>query len=474
VNCRSCYSIRATSDSQFFVADILAFGLVASLVGQKGLTHMANHRLDRRCKHFARGKSVEKSLNRTVQELKANELSRLSRQKLRLPRCAGYPAVEELENLEDYLDIIMDHRRAPPDVSALPELACLESLGIHPKTAKKGPGLNALFQAAAQEARGQTSRRSKMSLRDWFEPSSYDSNPMGGTVSSGARYAETAPPRPSEVQLAIEDGRSTLELTRCESSPQISGTGSLFLHTEVDFDDITGIGMSLALEEKTMSTSISLPSLTQAHSIASLDASRGEDIGMLQKELLKKASSSDRRSDARSAATKRHQRVMKAFTKATSGKSILLFTDQKEVRKKITSVLLNDDTKLRFIKSSNDLWPRLRDPKEQYHALLIDLSKNELPIAAILRAIRQDARYAKLPIVVLSEDRNLPDVVRAACSFVVFLPLAAGMLREALVWCFDRASIQKLYKSEEEQLDLQCVRNMATSPEPLSVPPEIS
>jgi CheY-like chemotaxis protein len=291
---------------------------------------------------------------------------------------------------------------------------------------------------------------------------------MGGTVSATARYAETAPPR-SLAQLAIEDAMSTPALTRCESSPQIGGTGGVFLHTEVSFDD----GMSLALEEKTMSTSISLPSLTQAHSLTGHDANKCEELSSIQKDISKQ-SAPDRRAEARSAATRRHQRVMKAFTKAMSGKSILLLTEQKALRKQITSVLLKDDTNLRFIKTSNDLWPRLRDPKEQYHALLIDLTKSELPIEAILRTIRQDARYGNLPIVVLSSDRNLSDVVRACCSFVVFLPLAATMLREALVWCFDRASVQKLYQLEEEQLDLQCVRNFASGLNTSDAPLEVS
>jgi len=469
VNCRSCYSVRATTESYFFVADILAYGLIASLLGGKELAHMVNDRLHRRCEQLARGKSVARDLNRTVQELKANELERLNRQKLRLPRCAGYPAVDELENFEDYLGVIMDHRKAPPNCSALPSLACLEAVKYDPKCSKSGPGVTALMKAAVEEADGRVRRRANISLRDWFESNSYDSNPMGGTVAATAKYAEIGPPGSLESQLALEDVRSSIALTRCESSPQSVGMGGLFLHTEVNFDD----GMSFALEEKTLSTSVSLPSLPQVHSLASLDVNKCEDLNALQKDSLKQ-SPSDRQSDARSVATKRHQRVMKAFTKVMSGKSILVLTDNKELRKQITRVLLKDDAPLRFVKTSNELWPRLRDTKEEYHALLVDLSKNELPIEAILRTIRHDSRYGKLPIVVMSGARDLPEMVRASCSFVVFLPLAAGMLREALVWCFDRASIQKLYKFDEEQMDLQCVRSISSAASTRFVPPEIS
>lgn len=475
-NCRSCYTVRTTTDSQFYVADIFAYGQIASLMGSREHAHLVNDRLTRRCKQLARGKSVAKDLNKTVQELKASELARLSRQKLRLPRCAGYPAVDELENPDDYLDIIRDHRRAPANGTALPTLECLKGLPYDPN--KKGPGVAALLKAEAEETDGRIRRRPRMALgigasRDWFDdPLCYDANPMGSTVSANARYADVAPPMSSQVQLAIEDPRSALALTRCESSPQVVGTNGLFFHTEVDFDD----GMSVRLEEKTLNTSVSLPSLPVAHSVASFDLNsfnKSEDLSILQKDSVKHAPP-DHRSEARAAAKKRYQCVMKAFTKATSGKSILLLTDRKDLRKQITSILLKDDTSLRFLKTSNDLWPRLRDAKEQYHALLIDLSKNELPIEAILRTIRQDSRYGKLPIVVLSGDRILSEMVRASCSFVVFLPLAAAMLREALVWCFDRTSIEKLYKFDEEQMDLECVRSIASRGETRLAPPEIS
>jgi len=80
----------------------------------------------------------------------------------------------------------------------------------------------------------------------------------------------------------------------------------------------------------------------------------------------------------------------------------------------------------------------LRDRKEKHHALILDLSKSELEVGSLLKCCKEHARYGNMPIIVLSNDRELPEVVRTNCSFVVFHPLAASMLREALVWCFDR------------------------------------
>jgi CheY-like chemotaxis protein len=378
-----------------------------------------------------------------VQQLKADELAKLDRQKLRLPRCAGDPVADELDNIENYLDIVMEHRKAPPNASDLPTMCCLEGTPYGPKSNANGPAVTALLKAAAQEGTGRRHNRSGTSgFKDWLEPLSYDSNPMGSVAAANARYAETAPPGARHKQLAIND---TLALQRCDSSPEVGGAGGVFLHTEVSFDD----GMSVSLvQDKTMVSSISMPSLSMP-SLSQGPGAFSDEVTSPEIDPVKKA-----REDAKAASTKRNQRVMKAFAKCMTGKSILILTDKKELRKQITSVLLADGTQLIFIKSSIELWTRLREPKEKHHALLIDLTKNELQVEPMLRTIRGDFRYGHLPVIVLSSDRELSDMVRTSCSFVVFLPLAASMLREALVWCFDRRSVQKMFRYEEKQEDV--------------------
>merc|ERR1712113_764640 len=94
-----------------------------------------------------------------------------------------------------------------------------------------------------------------------------------------------------------------------------------------------------------------------------------------------------------------------------------------------------------FVKSKAELVSRLGDIKESYHALLLDLSKKELQVESLLPVLREHQRYNRLPIIVLSAQSDLSEVVRNSCSFVVFFPLAAAMLREALLWCFDRKAL---------------------------------
>lgn len=454
VNLRNCYSVRAAQSCSFFVADICAFKLLITYRGTAGL-HMLNDKMSRRVKQFTRAKNVTNILNKRAQDMKANELAKLSRQQLRLPRCAGYPAVDELENVEDYLDVVFEHRKPPPNTQ-LPTLTILEGTGYGPnaKDKKAGPGVTSMLQALGEDG---TLRRSRSSFRfsEFRDESSYDENPMGGTVSADARYDEALLPGQERGggPLSLTNGASPKALLRSETMPEVT-MGGVFLNTEVEFDD----GMTFRVESQTMTTSKSLPNIfspkTQMNPVPKRQAPPSP-YGIAENELpsLEEDAALPSRKDIADAERKRHQRVMKAFNRAMPGKSVLILTDKKEIKKQITRVLLNDGTAVSFIKTSNDLWTRLRDGKEHYDILLIDLTKNDLQIEPLLRTIRQ-GKSSQMPVVVLSLDRDLPEVVRTCCSFVVFLPLAAQMLREALVWCFDRKSVQQLFQTDDMQQDM--------------------
>jgi CheY-like chemotaxis protein len=236
--------------------------------------------------------------------------------------------------------------------------------------------------------------------------------------------------------------------------PDLStGWGGVFLNTEVDFED----GMTLTLESQlpsaenySLKTSISLPNLVAPRTVTKSDDTPSPVEMKAMPEPPLKAS----RKDSQTLATRRHQRLMKSVGTVMPGKSVLTLTDKKELRKQIARVLVADDTAVSFIKSTSELWQRLRDAKENYDILLLDLTKSELQVEAIVRTIRSMEKYMHLPIVVLSGDRDLSDFVKNSCSFVVFLPLAPGMLREALVWCFDRKSAQKLFQLEPQEIQM--------------------
>lgn len=144
-------------------------------------------------------------------------------------------------------------------------------------------------------------------------------------------------------------------------------------------------------------------------------------------------------------ARERVRHVTKAFERAISGKSILVFTDQKPVWRSIEKALVVSaaETKLRWVKSTTELMQRFYDAKEHYSALLLDLSKSELDVESLLTTVTKLERYGSIPIIVLSTERELPEMVRVICSFAVFLPLSASTLRESLLWCFDRHVVQQ-------------------------------
>jgi len=150
-------------------------------------------------------------------------------------------------------------------------------------------------------------------------------------------------------------------------------------------------------------------------------------------------------------------RVTRAFRKVTPGKSLLVLTDRPDVRRAIQRGLLAAQVVLCFVRTSTELWHRLRDKKDHFDAMIWDLTKPDLQVDGLCRLVRQHERYGRLPIVVHSDERELSETVRGSCSFVVFEPLAAAMLREALLWCFNRKALQGLFRQrqkEQQQSDL--------------------
>merc|ERR1712032_1721025 len=107
------------------------------------------------------------------------------------------------------------------------------------------------------------------------------------------------------------------------------------------------------------------------------------------------------------------------------------------------------DVDIVFAKSTVDLWQRLRDGKETYHILILDLEKSDLQVETVLRTARQYDRYTNLPVVVLSpQDRELSEFVQQSCSFVVFKPLVLSMIRDALLWCLNRGALEGRFRQD--------------------------
>merc|ERR1719263_1085130 len=102
--------------------------------------------------------------------------------------------------------------------------------------------------------------------------------------------------------------------------------------------------------------------------------------------------------------SKRQQSINNLFAKVIQGKSLIALTEDAYVRNKINHVSQQHPVELTFSKSSNDLAMKLRDPKDQYDVLLIDLSKRELLVEKVLQSVRSHERYGLLPIIAVSAE----------------------------------------------------------------------
>jgi len=387
-------------------------------------------------------KQLEKLQKR--REQRDREQWPVEKQIVRLPASSGAPPAIELEDVDDFLQVVLDHRRLPPNDKNPSSLCVLESLGSScPPTC--GPGVEMMRRiysdpAALKEHR--SSFRRKRGGSRWRTRS----NPVGQTVPANARYEEVLP------QLEPETS-APLSLPHSASAPATSG---VFFQTEVEVEERKSSKPTTVLKTSSLPSVTSLPSITKpkrdgkSEELSEISTAiewkaesslvePGDEIQKPQapspQSPQDKTQSSDKKVQA--------QRLMRAFHKAVNGRSVLILTDQSDVRKSVMRSLMCavNEMSICFSNSTSDLWKRLQG-KEEFHALLVDLSKADLEIEGLVKTVRSDPQYGNLPIIVLSQERELPDLVRQSCSFVVFLPLSASMLREALLWCFNRNALK--------------------------------
>lgn len=374
-------------------------------------------------------KAAVKQLAKLQKRRERREQEPAERQEVRLPPSSGAPPVIELEDLDDWLPLVLDHRRRPPNDKNPSALCVLEGLGGSAPTTC-GPGVETVRRiyadpAALKEHRSGLRRLKRGSSR-WRPPS----NPVGHTVPGNARYGEVLP----EV-------RGPPAISHSASLPATSS--GVFFQTEVKMDDaapaVTKTSsvpnlpkLGLAEELPEMSTTVELKSSVDAMGTEFADISKldGADAPSA--------------AESKGGRNKQAQRLMKAFEKAVTGRSVLIFTDKADVRKGIMRSLICAAREMSICcaRSSNDFWKRLHDGKERFHALIVDLGKSELEAEGLVKTVRADAHYGGVPIIVLSKEHELPDLVKKSCSFVVFHPLSSSMLREALLWCFNRSALK--------------------------------
>lgn len=401
-------------------------------------------------------KQLEKLQKR--REQREREHWAVEKQVVRLPASSGAPPAIELEDVDDFLQVVLDHRRLPPNDKNPSSLCVLESLGTSYSSPTFGPGVEMMRRIYSDPA-ALKEHRSSFRRKRGGSKGRTRSNPIGQTVPANARYQDVLPQLPQiEPELsALSALTAPLALPHSASAP----AGGVFFQTEV----VEERKPSKPTVVKTSSLPVaSLPSIKKANpgSTGNSKEGKSEELSEMSTTIEWKASPSEsislvepsdevQKQQAPSPQAPRDkddkkiqaQRLMKAFHKAVDGRSVLILTDQSDVRKSILRSLMCavNEMSICFTCSTADLWKRLQG-KEVFHALLVDLSKADLEVEGLVKTIRADPQYGNLPIIVLSQERDLPDLVRQSCSFVVFQPISASMLREALLWCFNRNALK--------------------------------
>lgn len=482
-----CYTVQAVEDCSFYVLDLTTFRQLSMFVGPESIAGAIEAKFQRRVDHMCKGPKVSKQLGKEARKLQKFEHQKQDRQQLRLPPSVGYVGMEELANVDDWLRVVFEHRKKPPDEKNPTTLECLEAVGLNP-TSASGPGIDAMLRAFADPGSLKEYRTTQsLSQQRALGRRARAPNPMGEVVAPTAKYEEALPPgqgQSSEEQMLQLGDEASVEastlaaLTNEAALPVVPSTSSnsgagIFFQTEPELDDDAFSPVAAVppptqaapattapapasppppavpprvplAAASTVSKASSMPSLPKLqHAAIDSPSSSHMSLPQLAQKSPHPAAASTKAIAAREA-NGRLRHIMTAFRKAIPGKSILVFTDSKVVRKSVMEALLcPTEVNLCCVKSTIELWQRLNEAKEHHSALLLDLSKNELQVESLLRTVKQHERYAKLPIIVLSSSRDLPEVVRINCSFVVFLPLSAATLREALLWCFDRQTVQQ-------------------------------
>lgn len=475
VAAKCSYTVTADQDCSFYVADFTTWRQLSNFIGPDGIAQTVHEQLQRRSMRVARSRIISKRLDRKKRRMHRFELNKEDRQKVRLPGSTGTPGPAVCDDINDYLKIVFDHRRGPRDLRNLPTLSALDGTKFGPSCPSNGPAVNKLLKVVGgmQEM---SSKKYGENLRSLHtapgrrQNLAHDDNPMGECVPAEAlTYYEREVQDP--LRALPPSAPAVGELSRISSQP--SGMSGIFSQTEVD-------------AEVTLLQSSSVPLLPRVPGSTLAESSPGErnistapaapDMGGLDAEdatLRPDSSMFDsfgsparpstsgsaggagtrelrRSQQKRSPAAERQTKMMKAFARASAKKTVLVLTEKADVQKNIMrSFLAGTMVDLCFVKTSSATWQRLQDPKESFHALIWDLTKSEVTVNTLLKNIRTHDRYSGLPIVVLSSDREISDTVRLACSFVVFHPIAPAMLREALLWCFDRKALTGMANKQE-------------------------
>lgn len=457
---KNCWNARAETDTCMYVADMTMFRHLAMCIGSDSLADGVVTKFERIGLRIDSSKKATKRMDKFARQLQTEEKRRQKRQDIRLPaRGGGYKGVTEIDDVNDWLTVVFKHRRHPPDDAHPPNLTCLEALDLRPNFVNRAhgamaPGLKSVLKEAELREHGLLVTRNYRNPIRGHSGERY--NPIGSVVAPGVNFVKQAlPPQPEPHALeAGSNGEAT--------GP--SGPG-IFFQTQPDVEDLA---LMRPVSRSTISHSSSVPALPRLNNGSSPGATTAVAVSFSVTTLGTAgfgASAHDVRTQPKNAKTpllqdlpqaetlkakKRREassnmQVAKIFSREVAGRSFVVLTDKVDARKALTHATQQVELLLTFVKSTNALWKQLRDPKERYDVLVLDLAMSDLRVEDMLRTVRNHVGYERMPIVVLSADRELSDMVQRSCSFVVYRPFSAKTLRESLLWCLDRRLLAGRY-----------------------------
>lgn len=479
ITARSCHTIVAEENGALLVADITAFQKLGSCMGIDTLVEKTRERVNRYLGHYGNSRRTASRLTKEKRRIQQREIHKQERQLLRLPPSyLGAAPLAALESTDDWLTEVLMYRKAPRNDKNPGTLQCLTTMGFDPLTFNRGPGVGAMLQVFNNPSELKTLRETlRFGKKMPGRRMNGDRNPMGEFVQKDARYLEAAIPTAADTLDALAIANETAEAVEHTSSVDVGAdAGGSFFCTELDEELVPSPPVVKRVAEPQSNTALRSASRDSLSQVALPQARRCSSVPALPR--LGCSERSARTENPNAASTMPQRRVgsgsgsgagsrnrkgggctreaviTKTFYRTVVGKSMLVLTDKAETRKSMGRGLQTclTDFELMFVKSTIDLWTRLNNTKEIFHVLIVDMAKTELQIERLLKTVRQHKRYGRIPILVISADRELPEVVRTSCSFVVFHPISAQTLREGLLWCLDRQALQNKGAQDSPEL----------------------
>merc|ERR1719424_212194 len=152
----------------------------------KALALLVKDKLEMRIELAARGKTLASELNIESRKASSREYAKKFCTELLLPPCVGKAEVEILENPDEYLDLVFEHRAPPLDHTNLPTLVCLAGTAYGPRSVINGPGTRKMLEERLANPNDKKHLRKASSLHKMVYSSD---NPLGGVAPKGADFS---------------------------------------------------------------------------------------------------------------------------------------------------------------------------------------------------------------------------------------------------------------------------------------------